>query len=373
LWFCALFAGIAMGVKYHGALMTVPLGLMLLWFSKSLGLTVRFALLTSVFGLFWYLRSWWISGNPVHPFAGGIFGYYIWTAGDLAANMMELKGSGIDRTLLNFLLLPERMFSERMSFNGYTGFGGVLIGAFMLSCFLIGWQRPIVKAMQMTCLAYLLFWFLSSQVIRYLLLITPLISLSTATAFTCFISRLWSRRGTEASVRPPKIGFWLERTALLLSIILLATFSWRSIRTDLHQVPLNRQQQAEFLGRALPAYDLMIAARADPRIGTGPVLQFRVPESKYFFPGRVYGDWMGLYPYPRYGHIGSSKHWEINDSDTLHRQITAEGFRAVAMKKDPDIQFSPQEIETYREHFEIVLETEQGVLMVPRGLKNIRE
>ena len=109
LWFCALFAGTAMGTKYQGALFTIPLGLMVLWFSKDLKLTFRFALLTSLFGLFWYVRSWLISGNPVHPFAGDLFGYYIWTAEDLASQMGELKSHGIDRSLLNFLLLPEQI------------------------------------------------------------------------------------------------------------------------------------------------------------------------------------------------------------------------------------------------------------------------
>ena len=358
LWFCALFSGIAMGIKYHGALFTVPLGLTLLWFSKDLKLTIRFALLTSIIGLFWYLRSWWISGNPVHPFAGELFGYYIWTADDLAANMKELQGHGVDKNLLNFLLLPERLFSERLSFNGSTGNGGILIGVFMLSCLLFRWQRPAVKAMQLTCLAYLLFWFWSSQVIRYLLLITPLMSLCAVTAFASFFSR--------AKLMQEKRGFTLEKITLPLTIAMLSGFGWYTIKADLHHVPLNKQQQAEFLGNTQPAYDLMIAAAADPRIGTGPVLQFRLTGSRYFFPGMVYGDWMGAYPYNRYSHWGSSTHWEINDSETLFRQIKAEGFKAVAMNKNPDIQFSPQDIASYREHFEIVLETDGGVLMIPK-------
>ena len=109
----------------------------------------------------------------------------------------------------------------------------------------------------------------------------------------------------------------------------------------------------------------MNAAASDTRIGNGPILQFRVPEAKYFFPGSVYGDWMGPYTYKRYGHVGLSGHWEINDSETLHRQVTKEGFTAVVMRKNPDIQFSPQPIKSYREHFEIKLETDDGVLMIP--------
>lgn len=364
-WFSAFFAGIAMGIKYQGAMFTVPLGLMALWFSKDLKMTVKFALLTSVTGIFWYAHSWWVSGNPVHPFAGEIFGYYIWNAGDLAGQMSELKSHGVDKNLLNFLLLPEQMFSAKNTFNGDTGSGGILVGAFMLSCLLFYWQKPFVRALQLTCLAYLVFWFSSSQVIRYLLLITPLMSLCTVTAFAAFISRSKYGHNVLDYCRPEKPGFSAGKIVLVLALVLLARFAVQSFNQDRHWIPLNKQQQAEFLSKELPAYDLMIAAASDARIGSGPILQFRVPESKYFFPGKVYGDWMGLYAYQRFGHIGSSGHWEINDSETLYRQVTEEGFTAVAMRNNPDIQFSPQAIESYREHFEIKLVTETGVLMIP--------
>jgi len=366
IWFGAFFAGIAMGIKYQGAFFTVPLGLLALWFSRDFKLTVRFALLTSVTGIFWYAHSWWVSGNPVHPFAGEIFGYYIWTAEDLVGQMHELSSHGVDKNLLNFLLLPERMFSARNSFNGYTGYGGILIGAFMLSCFLFYWQKPFIRALQLFCLIYLVFWFSSSQVIRYLLLAAPIISLCTVTALTDFLlrSKIGHKLINYCSTDIP--GISAGRIGLILTLIMLGGFAQQVIRMDLHRVPLNQEQQTTVLSRDIPAYDLMIAAASDTRIGKGPILQFRIPESKYFFPGAVYGDWMGRYSYKRFGHVGSSGHWEINDSETLHRQVTAEGFTAVAFRKGPDIQFSPQAIESYREHFDIRLETESGALMIPK-------
>ena len=152
---------------------------------------------------------------------------------------------------------------------------------------------------------------------------------------------------------------------LAITLVLLTASALQTIRVDRHRIPLTTQQQTEFLSKEFPAYDLMISAASDARIGSGPILQFRVPEAKFFFQGSVYGDWMGTYAYRRFGHVGSSGHWEINDSETLYRQVTKEGFKAVVMRNNPDIQFSPQSIESYREHFEIKLETESGVLMIP--------
>ncbi len=365
LWFCALFAGTAMGTKYQGALFTIPLGLMLLWFSKDVKLTARFAFLTGVFGLFWYLRSWVISGNPVHPFAGDLFGYYIWSAKELAAQIVELKSHGIDRTLLNFLLLPWKLYSESLRFNGYTGNGGVLVGVFMLSCLLIRWQKPFVRALQITCLAYLIFWFWSSQVLRYLMLITPLMSLAAVTAFAVFAEMIWNGQKIKTSGKSSKSITTVGKAFLFATLALLLGFGLQNLRLDRHRVPLTAQQQTEFLRREVPAYDLMLAASADPRIGMGPILQFRVSESRYFFPGTVVGDWMGLYGYKQFAHIGPTGYWEIDGSESLYQKVKERGIKAVAMHKHADV-FWPQDIASYRDHFDIVLETADGVLMIPK-------
>lgn len=367
LWCGALFAGTAMGTKYFGALFAIPLGLMVLWFSRDLKLTARFALAVAGTGLFWYLRSWWISGNPVHPFAGDLFGYWLWTAEELKGQMLELKGHGVERTWLNFLLLPERMFSERLSFNGATGMGGILVGAFMLSCLLLPWQRPAVRIMQLTSLAWLVFWFLSSQVIRYLMLVVPLMSLTAAIAWTGIIARVTDTRG-RAGERPVIRSAALGTAALLVSLLLLTAYSVRELRRELPRFPLQAEQREQYLLSRQPSYEIALAAIADPRIGAGPVLQFMLQEIRWFYPGSVYGDWMGKHAFRRYGHIGPSDRWEINHSAALHRQVTEAGIRAVAMSKAGDIQFRPQEIASYRDYFEIVVETDQAVLMVPRPI-----
>jgi hypothetical protein len=47
--------------------------------------------------------------------------------------------------------------------------------------------------------------------------------------------------------------------------------------------------------------------------------------------------------------------------------VVAAGIRAVVLNKGPVVQFSPQEIPTYREHFDFVLETDRAVLMIPKS------
>ncbi len=64
-------------------------------------------------------------------------------------------------------------------------------------------------------------------------------------------------------------------------------------------------------------------------------------------------------------HIGPTGYWEIDGSETLYLKVMGKGIKAVAMHKHPDV-FWPQDIASYRDHFEIVLETADGVLMIPK-------
>jgi hypothetical protein len=366
LIFGAVFAGTAMGVKYHGAMFTVPLGLMVLWFSRDLKLTVKFALLTSAFGLFWYIRSWWISGNPVHPFASDLFGYYIWTAEDLAGQMNELRGHGVDRDFMSFWQLPEKMFSEKMKFNGATGRGGILTGVFLASLLLMPWQKPAVRALQLAGLAWLVFWFQTSHVIRYLFPVLPLMGLVAWTAWGRVISAVFK----PLKKNNPDIensGRFLQDAFLLpFFLLFLLIFCVQEVDEDLSYPRLTPEQQSAFMIKWQPSYELMKESVEDGRVGDGPVLQFRLPQSKYFFPGKVYGDWMGQFAYHKFGYVGPQNLWVINDPEILYGQILELGVKAVAMKTDPAIQFAPMDLDRYRTHFEFISETEYGIVMIPR-------
>ena len=364
LWWAALFAGTAMGTKYFGALFTLPLGLLVLWSSRSLGLTIRFALAVSAFGLFWYLRSWWISGNPIHPFAGALFGHWLWSPDELVNQMQELKQYGVPRTWLNFLLLPVRLFTESARFNGAPGNAGLLVGAFLLSCLWLPWQRPVVRAMQLTGLAWLLFWFWSSQIIRYLMLVVPLMSLSAAVAWAGLTDRL--RRPGGARPDAPRSSGDGASQVLRIFVLITATYCVLGIAGDLRKVPLLDHSRAHWLREMQPAWELGSAAAADPRIGDGPLLQFMLPEIRWFYGGTVYGDWMGPWAYQRFGHIGPDGDWEIDPPATLHAKMTAAGIRAALVNKRRVEQFNVRDLPGYGSHFEFVLETDHGALLLPR-------
>jgi 4-amino-4-deoxy-L-arabinose transferase-like glycosyltransferase len=364
LWFAAILAGTAMGTKYLAALFTLPLGIWVLWHSRSLKTTVQFALLVSAVGLFWYVRSWWLVGNPVHPFAGEIFGYSIWTADDLRNQMMELGSHGLDKTWLNLLLLPWKMFSEAQAFNGITGQAGWLVGLFMLSCLLLPWQRQELRPVHLWCLCYLVFWFSTSQVIRYLMVMLPLFSLCMVVAFAEMFQR--ARGATSqpwtTSGRRPLPGA-ASPMLLVLVVVVLGYFSLQRIYREILRFPLTPEKQQQALLQSQPAYAAALAVLADERVSKGPILQIQLAEFRWFFPGTVYGDWMGRYPWSGFGYVTSQYRWEINPGPELREQVKAIGAVAVVYRKNPGEQFRPQHLSSYTDDFEVLLETDEVVVM----------
>lgn len=74
------FAGLAMGVKYPGLVWSGVLGVGMLSMTRSIGVgrMVRhasaFGASALLVGACWYVRAWWFTGNPVHPFFREVFG-----------------------------------------------------------------------------------------------------------------------------------------------------------------------------------------------------------------------------------------------------------------------------------------------------------
>lgn len=75
----AVFAGLAMGVKYTGLFTAVGVMAVYAWGERrrpaaALRGLALFTLVSAVFVLPWLIKNWLYTGNPVFPFLGGIFG-----------------------------------------------------------------------------------------------------------------------------------------------------------------------------------------------------------------------------------------------------------------------------------------------------------
>jgi hypothetical protein len=87
----AIFSGAAVGTKVFGLIYAGAIGLWLL-LQRHWKLFFKFTVMTLLFGCGWYIRSWWYSGNPVHPLLPQIFGHFLWDIQDYHTNLQENLG-----------------------------------------------------------------------------------------------------------------------------------------------------------------------------------------------------------------------------------------------------------------------------------------
>lgn len=356
------FLGCAIGTKYYGLILTVPLGLWVLAVNRRPSDLARFTAVVCLFGLFWYLRSWLISGNPLHPFLGDWFGHSIWRPEDLASQHYELAEHGVARTPWNFVSLPFQLQFDRWAFHGRTWGDGVLVGLFYLG--LLGLPRgPVVlRTMALVALAWLTFWFCTAQVMRYLLPIAPVMALTGASLLAVLgkrIGGIMRQRWPNADFRGRLPG-WLRLSLVALTI---AGARWHA---DLNSVAVTPQRQDAYLRLLKDGYELFREASGHPAIGAGPVLQFGLAGSYYYFDGVLYGDWTGHYAYTRFMTISKAEQWRLLPPAELRSILLERGIRGVVFSRERMGMFHPLDVSEWTGCFELVFENRYGTVMVPR-------
>ncbi|MCP3958616.1 MAG: hypothetical protein GY719_12255 [bacterium] len=171
----------------------------------------RFCLPVTILWTPWLARAAWLTGNPFYPFFHDLLGGPDWSS-SLTGQLQAWQSSiGMGRTPVDYLLLPVRVILA--GGRGYERFDGE-IGAFWIVLLPLAawaaWRVPLVR----TCLGasglYFLFWSLSSQQMRFLIPVLPLLAIAGAVAVVELVGRLPSARG--------------RRLARVLGVVAAATF-----------------------------------------------------------------------------------------------------------------------------------------------------
>ncbi len=209
LLLAGLCAGLLAGVKFSGivgaALLAIPYlawsarhGVRRFW-GEFGALGAWFALPALVLWSPWVVKAASYTGNPVYPFLYGWFGGPDWSAalGEQLAAWQRSIGMG--RTLRDYLLLPVRVILR--GGPGYAHFDGRL-NAFWIILVPLAVVFGVRDRFARRCLGVaglcFLFWSLTSQQMRFLIPVLPLLGIAAATAFvrvTERVSRTSVRRG----------------------------------------------------------------------------------------------------------------------------------------------------------------------------------
>jgi len=122
---CGAFCGFCIGSKYLGWLVFGFLGLWLLAHVarrrvKPIALA-QLAIPALALGGFWYLRNWAWTGNPVFPFAYGIFGGRGWTSAMAHDYDASQAVYGFGHSPLDLVMLPWRLAMTPLGIGAFQG------------------------------------------------------------------------------------------------------------------------------------------------------------------------------------------------------------------------------------------------------------
>lgn len=278
------FAGFAAATKYSGLFFVVlAAGALVLRILRRDALARRepfaFAAAASAAGGLWYILDWRWTGNPIWPFAGKIFGYRFWSPEDVASLLWSLRKYGSGRSLRDFLLLPYRLIFEQSRTEAR-----VLPLLFVLLPLAV-WaaiRRRELRWPAAAAAAYFVFWFETTQQVRFLLPVVPLLSVLGACGVATLVD---SARGQW---RPR------SRLAVTIGMAILAGAALAVVVRDAsidRSVPTTSAERELYLERLVsyPFYrDL------NQRLnGNYAVYAFRDENMTYYCDGRHLGDWFG--------------------------------------------------------------------------------
>lgn len=335
LFTCGLLAGTAAGTKLFGGVMAFLIGLYLLMAVRKMRPTLIYTVTTLLFGLGWYVRSLYISGDPVHPAGGNIFGHFLWNAGDLLSQQQEQSTHGVEKGLFNIF--------EALQTAGIL----LLVPALLVFVQPTAWRRP-TNFLYITFVFYLLFWMMSSQVARYL---APVLGLGAFLSvwFLYQAGLKTSLRGLHGQTWTP----WLRSAGNLA----VASCGLIMVYSGVKLVPPQLAHwDATLRGRA--GYEIMTSATAQMPLHGKILLQVGYENAFYFFKGTAIGDWFGPGRYSNT--LICELKCRIAPAEQMVKVMTGFGARMLAVNAKR-FEFDPQQ---YTDLFEIKARSADGYLLV---------
>jgi hypothetical protein len=326
-----VLAGAAAGTKLFGGVFAFLLFTFIVIFSRSIKSAIFFGLTVLTFGSWWYVRSFFISGDPFHPVGAEVFGYFLWNKDDLSGQVAEQAIHGVERNIWYLW--------------GALKAAGVQLWALSFVGLFLPNMPRYIRILQCIFVVYFLFWFFVTQVDRYLAPIVVVGTfLSLYTLYMLFVFLYERFKSLENIFHNPRFYF-------MASIILCLSLSVMGIRKGIDRWDAALQQYS--------GYSLFVQASTLREKHGTKLVQMGFENAAYFFEGIAIGDWFGV-----------ARYSQMLDCATGSCQpIGADAMQELLKKFDSEIlivstnrypMFNPK---NYESHFDIVSVNHQGVLM----------
>ena len=254
----AIFLGAALSVKLTAIFVIAAFALIILMKARGAEDTGRIVasgfaalLLAGVIASPWYLRTWVATGSPVFPFymsmwKGSAPGWDVERSNLFQA--MNSQYGGANKGVLDYLLAPLKL-SVMAQPEQPAYFDGVLGVAFLIGLPLLIWalwkfELPVeIKIGAGVAGIMFLFWLFSSEQLRYLLPIVPVLAIAIAASAEAISQKLGNgfRRAAQLSLSAAAVAG------------LLVSFAWFLQLAPL-RVVLGGETRDQYLARNLDYY-----------------------------------------------------------------------------------------------------------------------
>lgn len=340
----AISFGIAVGIKYLMFIFALPIAISIIMTEpRTIRSLATYTVWAACWGLWWYIRNFIYSGNPVHPFASNIFGLYLWNADDVQSQMSGLLDERIPRTIAGFALMPYYAYKNSiLSSQDVPALLSMTYAATVMS-FL---SRNRVRFLLLFIWIYTALWFLGAQDARYLMPIMPLVLVYTGAILNGLLS-------SALSTKPGKIasGFLTLAAALMLAGFIQTVMTWA-----LYSQTRLPAAEYELIMRNNPEYDLVSHANEifDEK---QTAFEFYMRDIRWFFKGTMAGNHYGPHGYQRVTELTLGQNGKIDPAileKTFRQRYSASGFLI------PHPPYPPYDEAEFDAHFDLRYRNAKG-------------
>ncbi|MFZ6722313.1 ArnT family glycosyltransferase [Undibacterium sp. Ji49W] len=291
--------GVAAGIKYQGLMFAPLLAIIVLLKERRLS---RLALLTVFFLIpcfFWYLRSYLVSGNPVHPLAGQLFGYWQWNEQDMQLQLADIKRVA---DWPNWAIWPS-------------------VGALF---FRSKFSYPPFRAAILISLYTFILWLVTSHYSRYLLPVYPFMALLTAVVIRELFLGLRKRIYGDNAKNPSKRSEIVKNSLSIFILTVLFVALVPSVKKHWEEIQTTNEERDSFLRKEIPSYEIAEFLKQHPEYR---LVQFGLESDMYYLPRGTIGDVFGPGRYTNFRGISGQE---------LDKRIRQFGANALLLSDSDD-------------------------------------
>lgn len=258
----AFLFGIAVGMKYQALQVLPVLAIALLMRTRS---PRDWLIATATLLLpcaYWYVRNYLLTGDPLNPIGGKLFGFSDWNLGDYQFQFEDIKRN--------------------------AGWPSWIIWPALLAPFITKVRRlPGAPAAMVLGAFGIVVWLLTSRYPRYLMPLYPVLALLAATVWHWLFETACNQfaRGGEASLQRKAVAI-----CVALAVVSVLPAALKNSYKNWKLLAPTTIAREEILQREITGYPVLAYLREHPM---GRTYQFGLEDSLYYAPLRTGGDHFG--------------------------------------------------------------------------------